>query len=45
MEIEEEDKPKQIDVTVLVNKWMESQKSVCEVILTLVQKIGELEKK
>ena len=44
MEVDD-DKPKQIDVNVIVNKWLESQKNICEVLLQLVIKIGELEKK
>lgn len=44
MEVEEV-KENQIDVTVLVNKWMESQKNICEVLLTLVNKINALENK
>ena len=31
MEIEEE-KPKQLDVTIIVNKWLETQKDICEVL-------------
>jgi hypothetical protein len=34
-----------IDVNVLVNKWLEAQKDICEVLLSLVNKINELEKK
>lgn len=41
----EETKPQSVDVTVLVNKWMSTQKDICEVILSLVNKINELEKK
>lgn len=39
----EETKPKSVDVTELVNKWMQAQKDICEVILSLVNKINELE--
>jgi len=45
MEIEEEPKPQQVDVTAIANKWMQSQKDICEVLLSLVNKINELEKK
>jgi len=45
MEIEEEPKPQQVDVTAIANKWMQSQKDICEVLLSLVNKINELEKR
>lgn len=43
--MEEDPKEQIIDVNVLVNKWLESQKNICEVLLTIVNKISELEKK
>jgi len=43
MDIEEEQKI--IDVNVLVNKWLQAQKDICEVLLSMVNKINELEKK
>jgi len=42
MEVDKEE-PKRIDVNVLVNKWLESQKDICEVLLSMVNKINELE--
>lgn len=44
MDIEEE-KTTVVDVNSIVNKWLEAQKNVCEVLLQLVLKIGELENK
>lgn len=45
MEVDNEEKPKRIEVNVLVNQWLEAQKNICEVLLQIVVKIGELEKK
>lgn len=45
MDIEEVKEEQKVDVTMLVNKWMESQKNICEVLLTLVNKITALENK
>lgn len=41
----EELTPQIVDVNGIVNKWLACQKDVCEVILSLVNKINELEKK
>jgi hypothetical protein len=45
MEVDKEEKQTVVDVNALVNKWMEAQKNICEVLLAMVNKIGELEKK
>lgn len=47
MDVDEpkQEEPKKIDVTVLLNKWMEAQKDVCEVLLSMVHKLNDLEKK
>ena len=45
MDVDKKEEPKRIDVTLLLNKWMEAQKDVCEMLLTLVNKINELEQK
>lgn len=45
MDVDNKEEPKRIDVTLLLNKWMEAQKDVCEMLLTLVNKINELEQK
>lgn len=44
MEVDKEEQ-KVIDVNVLVNKWLQSQKDICEVLLSIVNKINELDKK
>ena len=44
MEVDKEEQ-KIIDVNVLVNKWLQAQKDICEVLLSMVNKINELEKK
>lgn len=44
MEVDKEEQ-KIIDVNVLVNKWLQSQKDICEVLLSIVNKINELENK
>ena len=36
--------PQVVDVNQLVNKWLLSQKDVCQIILELVNKINEIEK-
>ena len=41
----EEVKEQSVDVNDLVNKWMEAQKNICEVLLTIVNKINALENK
>lgn len=46
MEVDEQkEEQKIIDVNVLVNKWLQAQKDICEVLLSMVNKINELEKK
>lgn len=45
MEVDEQKEQKIIDVNVLVNKWLQAQKDICEVLLSMVNKINELEKK
>ena len=47
MEVDEakKEEPTVVDVNVLVNKWLQSQKDICEVLLAMVNKISELEKK
>lgn len=47
MEVDEpkKDEPKIIDVNVLVNQWLEAQKNICEVLLSMVNKINALENK
>jgi len=42
MDVEEQ---KRIDVNLLVNKWLEAQKEVCEVLLSIVNKLNELDRK
>lgn len=46
MDIEElPEEKKVVDVNVIVNQWLEAQKNICEVLLTMVNKINDLEKK
>lgn len=42
---ESKDEQKVIDVNVLVNKWLQAQKDICEVLLSIVNKINVLENK
>jgi hypothetical protein len=46
MDVEEsKQEPQVVDVNVLVNKWLASQKDICEVLLSIVNKITALENK
>lgn len=47
MEVDEpkKEEPKIIDVNVLVNQWLEAQKNICEVLLSMVNKLNALENK
>lgn len=45
MDIEEEPNEQRVDVNILVNQWLDSQKGICEVLLTIVNKITALEQK
>lgn len=45
MDVDAKEEQKVIDVNVLVNKWLQAQKDICEVLLSIVNKINEIEKK
>ena len=45
MDIEEEPKTEVVDVNVLVNNWLKAQSEICTILLNIVNKINDLEKK